>query len=440
LSRVGVLSGTALALAFALPAAAGAQTQSRVSADVSATAGYSNNPFTESGGNTGAAVVTVDVAPRYQLLTPRSTITVSADANIQQYLSHYGHNDSYAGAVDYQGRPSEHIAAHARIDLSSAVLGAFNSYLPLPSTAGFAPVAVAPATGTAAGVGTTGAGAGTVAGALVPITVGSPLLPYTDVGLYGSRSRRRTGRASGDLGFTLSSRDTLSVAGYAEVTRYSDFSLGNYEAFGGSLGYQRRLSDRLSAGLTGSAASYNYHGGFPDNQIYSIQATASAVLSDRWSADGALGVSFVNGGSLGRSTNSTSLSGNLDLCRRGSRSSLCVQAARQVSPTGYAGSQYVTTAGLTWNRQLDERQSVSLGGSYSKVGGDPRLVTQELPLAGYGFQSEYAQATAGYSRQLGQRLRLVASANYRELLDSDVHRPADFGGQIGLSYRFGDRS
>ena len=427
--RAGLFLG-ATAATLALPAAAVAQTESRVSADVSATAGYSNNPFTVADGNGGAAVVTLDVAPRYQLLTPRSTITVSADVNIQQYLSRYGHNDSYSGALDYAGRPSERVTTHARLDLSSAVLGAFNSYLPLAANTGFATTAPV-LSGTAVDAGA--AGSATAADVVLPVTVVSPLVPYTDVGLFGSRSRRRTGRASGDLGFTLSARDSLSVGGYAEVTRYNNLNGGDYDAFGGSLGYQRRVSGRLSVGLAGSAATYNYHGGFPDNQVYSIQATASGQINERWSANGALGVSFVNGGA-GRSTRSTSLSGSINLCRRGPRSIMCVQAARQVAPTGLAGSQYVTTAGLTWNRQLDERQSVSLGGSYSKVGNDTLLANGGLPL-----QTEYAQATAGYSRRLGSRLSLVASANYRELLGSNVRRSADYGGQIGLSYRFGDR-
>ena len=420
---------------------AGAQTESRVSADASATLGYSNNPFTVAGSDTGAAVVTIDLAPRYQLLTPRSTITVSADANIQQYLSSYGHNDSYSGALDYQGRPSEHLAAHARVDVSSAVLGAFNSYLPGGAGASFAPATFTPVVaGTAADA---GAGAATGTSALVPVTVVSPLVPYSDVGLFGLRSRRRTARASGDLGFTLSPRDTLTVAAYGELTRYNNLGGGDYEGFGGSLGYQRRLSDRLGIGLNGSASSYNYHGGYPDNQFYSIQATASAQLNDRWSADGALGVSFVNGGT-GRSTNSTSLSGNLNLCRRGPASSMCVQAARQVSPTGLVGSQYVTTAGLSWNRRLDERQDVSLGASYSKVGNDTVALTGTLApvLGGYPLRTEYAQANAGYSRRLGPRLRAVASVNYRQLFGDGfggAGRPADFGGQAGLSYRFGDR-
>lgn len=432
--RIGL--GAAAAAALALPVGAGAQTQSRVSADVSAIAGYSNNPFTSAGGDTGAAVATVDVAPRFQLLTPHSTVTVSADANFEQYLSRYGHNDSYSGALDYKVRPSARVTAHAHLDLSSSVLGAFNSNLPLAAnTTAFAPTVAAPADPATAGSGTTGTVAAIVPAEQLPIA--SPLVPYTDVGLFGLRNRRRTGQASGDLSFVLSARDTLSVGGYGQVTRYSNLNTSNYETYGGSAGFQHSVSSRLRVGLTGSATTTNYHAGLSDSRIYSIQATAAGQLNERWSADGALGVSFVSGDTT-RSTRSTSLSGDVDLCRRGPHSSLCLQAARSVSPTGFAGSQYVTSAGLSWTRQLDERQNVSLGGSYSKVGGTQAATGPTIP-GGLVLQNEYAQATAGYYLRLRARLGLVASVNYRQLLDDNNGRSADYGGQLGLSYRFGDR-
>lgn len=414
---------------------AGAQTESRVGAEVSAGAGYSSNPFTATGGNTGSAVVTADIAPHYQLLTPHSTITATADANIQQYLSHYGHNISYSGALDYQGRLSQRLTAHARVELSSAVLGSYNSYGLFGSgVAGLAPIGTS-GTGVDAGTtaGTVPGGATTGAGLQPVIT--EPLAPYTDVGLYGLRERRRSARASGDLGYALSARDSLSASGFVELTRYGNIVGSDYDAYGGSLGYQRRLSTRLTLGVTGSASSYVYHSIYPDARTYSIQATASATLSDRWTADGALGVSFIDGGNTAGSTSSTSLSGNLNLCRRGAHSTMCLQAVRQASPTGIAGTQYANTVSANWNRQLDERQNVSLGATYSKVGGGQTLLTA----GGLPLESEYVQATATYGRRLGQRLRLTASANYRDLLSGyNAHR-ADIGGQIGLTYSFGDR-
>jgi len=433
--RSGRALGAIVVVLAGLPFAAAAQTEDRFSADVSGTAGFSNNPFSTVGNDTGSAVVTVDVAPRYQLLTQRSTFTLSADANFQQYLKDYGRNDSYSGAVDYQGRPSERVTTHARIDLSSSVLGAFNSYLPVAAGTGL----IDPITGNGAGVavGTgTGAGVGTTPGGVVavPVTPVSSLVPVTDIGLFGLRNRRRTARLSGDVGVGVSARDTLTFSGYAEATRYNGLQVSDYEAYTGTVGYSRRVSDYFDVGLQGSASSFDYRFGQADSRSYSIQATASGRLSPLWTASGALGVSFVDSDTA-FSTRSTSLSGNLDLCRRGQFSVMCVEASRQVSPTGVAGSQYFSMIGLNWSRRLDERQNLSLSANYSKIGGgSTRLTGGALPL-----QTDYAQAVAGYDRRIGQRLRLVASVNYRQLLGgSDANRPADFGGQVGLSYRIGD--
>ncbi|MCR8526414.1 hypothetical protein WB334_25890, partial [Escherichia coli] len=145
-----------------------------------------------------------------------------------------------------------------------------------------------------------------------------------------------------------------------------------------------------------------------------------------WTADGALGVTFVDSGAAG-STRQTSLSGSGNLCRRGEVSTLCLQASRQVSPTGFAGTQYVTTAGLNWARRLGERENLTLSANYSNVGGDDaRLIPDGVPL-----QTEFGQLVAGYDRQLTRRLRLVASASYRQLFGGNDGRPKDFGGQLG---------
>lgn len=420
-------AGAALVM---LPSAALAQTESRLSADVSATAGYSNNPFSTVGDDTGGAVASIDVAPRYQVSTERSTFTVSADANFQQYLRRYGRNENYAAALDYQGRPSERWTTHARIDLASAVLGSFNSYLPTAFNGGIGAVSGAgttTSTGGASGTASTGTGP-------APVISIAPLVPINDIGLFGLRNRRSTGRVSGDVGVGVSDRDRITVSGYAEATRYKGLSIGDYEAYGGSLGYSRFVSSRLTVGLRGSASSFDYRSGNADSRVYSAEATASGRVNEFWTVNGALGVSFVDSDTT-NSTRSTSLSGNIDACRRGRLSVMCLQVARQVSPTGLAGSQYVTSVGTNWSRQIGPRENLSLSGNYSKVGGNNRLlVANVLPV-----QSEYVQAVAGYDRQLRERLRFVASVNYRQLLGGNTSRPKDFGAQAGLSYRLGDK-
>ena len=425
--RAGVALGALAGALVAFPSSAFAQSEERLSADVSATAGYSNNPFSIVGDDTGSALLALTVSPRFQILTQRSTVSISGNANVQQYLRRYGSNDSYSGAVDYQLRPSQNTTAHARLDLESAVLGSFGGYQPAPSFVG---------TGITTGGSTTGTGTTTGTTPIVPATTAPPLVPISDLGLYGLRNRRRLARLSGDVSFGLSERDTLIVSGYGEATRYNMLpQFGNYEAYSGSLNWTRRLNDRFTAGIRASASSYNYRTANGDTRAFPIEATLSGRLSAVWSIDGALGATFIDSSAIG-STRKTSLSGNVNLCRRGELSQLCVQAARQASPTGFAGTQYATTAGATWTRRLSERENLTLNGSYSKVSSDNArlLIPGSLPL-----QTEFAQAVVSYDRQVSERVRFVASANYRQLLGGNVNRPADFGGQVGLSYRIGDR-
>jgi len=420
--RTGVALGALAGALVAFPSAALAQSEERLSADVSATAGYSNNPFSLTGDDTGSALLALTVSPRFQILTQRSTWSISGNANFQQYLRRYGRNESYSGAVDYQLRPRENITAHANLNLESSVLGSFGGYQPAPL------VASTGTTGTGTTIGTTTTS--------LPATTATSLVPITDIGLYGLRNRRRLARLSGDVSFGLSARDTLIVSGYGEAARYSSLpQFGNYEAYSGSLNYTRRLNERFTAGIRASASTYNYRSANTDTRAFPIEATLSGRLSALWSVDGALGVTFIDSAAVG-STRKTSLSGNVNLCRRGELSQLCLQAARQASPTGFAGTQYATTAGATWTRRLSERENLTLSGNYSKVGSANAglLIPGALPL-----QNEFAQANASYDRQVSERVRFVASAHYGQLLGGNVDRPADFGGQVGLSYRIGDR-
>jgi len=296
------------------------------------------------------------------------------------------------------------------------VLGAFNSYQPTFGN------------GSGSNGGLSGGGTSTS-----PVPTLPSIVPVTDIGLFGLRSRRNLARLSGDLSVGLSSRDSLTFSAYAEAARYkANTPLGNYDAFSGSVGYSRQVTDRLRVGVRASASTFNYKVDNSKSRVFPIEVTVSGRLSEQWTIDGAAGATFINNNSVG-STSKTSLSGNLSLCRRGQRTTLCILGARQASPTGFIGTQYVTSAGLNWSTRLNERSNLSFSADYSKVG------VGSVPLAAArAFQSEFAQAVVSYDRRISQRLRLVASANYRQLLSDSTGRPKDFGGQIGISYRLGD--
>lgn len=271
---------------FALPLAAQAQT--RAGADVAVTGGYSNNPFVQGGSSTGAGSVSIDVAPYIERVRERSTFSVRLAAHVEEYFTRYPTNERYSGTFAYNGRPSETVSTFARIDLSSGIVGTFNDFLTgdgfnlgdvAGSTTGASP---------SAGDGSTGAGgstgaAGSTGSVGSPVGIGPINVPTNDIGLLGSRDRRRSLYATGGLSARVSAHDSLSVSAYGDFARYRNFgAFSDYDGFGGNVGYSRQLSSRASIGLQGAVARYQYQGPQGDTNVYTVQATGSNRLSEYW--------------------------------------------------------------------------------------------------------------------------------------------------------------
>lgn len=428
-------------VAVALPGAVEAQ-ETSAEMQVATTAGYSNNPFAEVGNDTGSGFVALDLTPQIRVLTERSAFTVSGMAHIEDYVSRYPVTDSYRGSIDYRGRPSQRLTVFGHVDVSSAVLGADDQYA-IGSLSGLGETTGTTTIGTTGNTGTTGTtgvvGTGTTGTVAPPTSSTGPLI--SDIGLLGTRDRRKSIYATVGGDEALSAYSTLSLTGFADIARYSAFGdFSNYNGYGGTLGYSRRLSATLSIGVQGSGSWYDYPSAEGSTTIYSAQATASVQFSQFWSAQAALGVSFVSADAAG-SGDRASPSGNINVCRQATYSSLCFQASRQARATGFNGVQYVTSAGANWTRRLTERSRLALDASYVQEGGlANRNIAQEgdAPARFNGLQDQYLRVSATYDRQLRQRLRLLVSARYRDIFGGIAGEAADFGGQVGLSYRLGD--
>ena len=379
--------------------------EKRVSAEVSTTVGYSNNPFSTAGNDTGSGFAQAEFRPQVQFVSERSTVTVSAAAQVQQYFKRYSTADSYQVGLDYRGRPSEHFTTHLSARAVSSILGSLNNF------AG----ALVPPVGD---------------GGSVVIPPSDPINSGTDIGLFGTRGRQRTINVGGDVTAALSERDQVTGAVFFNDSHYSRITtlgtVSNYYGFGGSLGYARQLSQFTQIGLQGSGARYVYQIPGANTNVYALQATLSAKLNAQWTLSGAAGASFVdrNGGGI-----RTAFSGNLSLCRAGPRASACLTALRAVLPTGILGTQTQTTVGASYRYRLSEHAALAFTGNYSKNG---------TPLAGLTNSNEFAQGTISYDRQLRKRLRLISSVHYRKLIGGILSRTSDFGGQVGLAVRLGD--
>ena len=399
-----------------------AEEKPRLAMDVGASAGFSNNPFSQANGNSSSGYVTFDITPSVQLIQERSTITASVSAQVQQYFTQYPTTDSYRGSVAYSGRPAERVNTFLRVDVSSAILGTYDNLGPTTNAFNLAGSGTGGSTGTDA--------------ATAPATTVSPGLGgiansagfANDLGLFGTRERRRSVYANGGVTAGLSAVDTISASGFGDIARYRNFGGSNYDGFGGTVSYSRQLTRYSRVGLQSSYSRYSYAGVGGDTNVYSIQATGSTRINSFWTVDGALGVSFVDSRTAFGPTNRTSLSGNVRLCRQSELSGLCLSASRDAQATGSNGSQYVTIAGLSYDRRLSGRTRIGLSAVYVSQGGLQPLTNG---------QSDYVSVSPSYSRQLGERLQLQASLRYRQLFGGIQGQQSDYGGQLGLSYHFG---
>ena len=423
--RARFLLPTATALAF--PTAALAQ-QTSTGVDITGSAGYSNNPFAQSGGNANSGFVSLDVTPHVDVQSERSSVSLSGLVHVEAYTSRYPVTDSYRASLDGRGRPSERLTVFGHVDLGSQVLGSDDQFA-LGSASGLT------AANGGFGIGSGGVtnpgtdpspgGLGASAGLSPAVTSGAL---FNDIGLLGSRDRRRSIYAAAGGELTVSGRDALSLRSFVDLARYRRFGdRSNYDGVGGTLGYSRRVSAYVRAGLQGSASRYNYKSGQGSTDVFSGEGTLSGQLSRFWTIDGSLGVSIIDTALRG-SRNSTSLSGSLQLCGRFARDTVCVVGSRQARASGFNGAQYVSTADLNWQHQLSARSNLALGGSYVQEGGITRLA---------GAQNQYLRVASTYNRQLTQRLRGLVSARYRRVFGGTTDQVNDYGGQIGFSYHLG---
>ncbi|MDB5577982.1 MAG: hypothetical protein JWR80_3158 [Bradyrhizobium sp.] len=381
-------------LSFAvLPGVAHAQADVRVSADARADIGYSANPFSEPSGDTGSGYAEIQVSPQVKLVDEHSIFTLSGTAQYHRYFRRYGDSGDYGAGLDYSGTPGEHVKTHLNVKYDSSIIGRSDL----------------------------------ISGVIDPALPDPPVTSGTDISLFGTRDRRQTLRGSGDMSIVLSARDSLAVSGYYIRSRYSQFgALGNNDAYGGSAGYSRQVTEHLQVGAQGSVARYNYTGLLGDSTVYSTQLVFSATLGPRWKADGAVGVSFVN---MPTGGNSTSLSGNLRLCRLSTRSNFCLTARRAVLPTGITGTQNETSVGANYSYKVSERGTIFGAADYTKNG--------YSQLSAFG-QNEYLRGSLGYEHVLRERVRIIMSGQYRQIFGGIVDRGTDYGGQFGIAVRLGD--
>jgi hypothetical protein len=370
-----------------------AQSVTEVAVDVGVGGGYSANPFNEVGDDTGAAYGVVTVSPQVVYRTARDTVTLDGTVDLRAYESRYSVVDAYRAALSWNSRWSSRLSSTVSARYNNAVLGGLTAFTDPDG------------------------------GVILP-PIGE------DIGLYGVRVRRENYSGSAGINYALSARDSLSLGGTAQAVRYGDGARSglDHDSFGGNVGYQRQISEFVKVGVAGAVDAVSYTNDlYPDTNTYSAFATFDARLSSLLTLSGKLGVSVLETKADGVDTRQN-LAGSLNLCREGELSTLCIDASRDYAPSGLGGTRTQTSVGATYSSRLSEYSNVSLSTDYVKVDNEG--------LSGIG--DSYLQSNASYSHRLTERLSLKVGAFHREIFGDSTGRSGDYGGELSLTYRFGD--
>lgn len=438
-SRLALIAGAAGSLAAG---SAGADPVVRTSATITAGVAYERNPFLiDTPRSTDAASAQVDIRPRVEILDQRTQATIAGFYNRNQYFTKYDGNDGAGvdGSASYQ--VNSRWTLGAQVGFQSTVLGANNGFgafqdalATLPSTTPVDGIGTGTETGTAPPTTLPGTGTGVVNGGL---TTPVATLPPVDVGLIGLRQRRNSLTSSASINYLPSARSTWTLVGYGDRTWYPNdqtIQAQDYRTLGGTLGYNRRLSETTTVGARVSASFTKYDIGSRSN-IYSPQVTYTRQLPRNWSVDLAVGASIVDtSGRLLGSSNGTTFNAQGSVCHTDARESFCLSGARAPSVSGFSGVTTQTSASASYSRRLDERSTIAASAGYSHVNYDNSgAIVGFVPLGNQDFWS----GTVSYSRRLNQRLSAVATAGYRDVSSDFLSPRSDLSGRIGLSVALG---
>lgn len=381
-------------LTLALPAAPGMAQEITASVDLSANAGYSSNPFLTTNG-VGSGFVEGAIRPNVAITDDRGQTNFGAYYSRREYFKRYNGNDSYGLSGKGERRLSERVNVRALLAYDSSIIGAAD-----PDG---------------------------------DQVIGPGIPDNPDIGLIGSRQRRRT--ITGSVGMTMqpTARDTWSVDLNAMRTRYGNdlpFSQ-NYITYGGQLGYSRALSERTSIGAAVGYSEIDYDGSQFDARIINPQLTFNTIFAGGWSLNAGLGASISTLKLPTGNRTKTALAGNLQLCRERERGRFCFGGSRTNDATGFGGVRTITDLFANYSYRLSERGTLRADARYSLNDRDRSALVSG--------KQEYLSLSGGYSHKLNERLNVTADVGYRDVYSDSRSAEADIWGRAGVTYRLGSR-
>ncbi len=371
--------------------------------DLTASLGYSSNPFLEIGDSQSSAYGRLSARGVHAWGSERSQSSVSAFVEGTGYLNDYGFESIFSINADTQRQVSEKVSLFGSAGVNGDIAGQLsNRFLYVP------PLPVVPDPNLPP----------------PPVTVNDP-----DVFSFTGRQYRIYGQAGASI--TVSQRGNLTLSGGAQRTIYKDDLLNDFTDIFANGSYNHTLSERTTVGLRVGASRTEYEASSANSTIINPALTVRTLLSESWDASAAVGVSFSHvEGPLGGTENTTNLSVDAHLCRSLETDRFCGHVSRYAQSSSRASVVTTTSAGLDWYKQLDENSTLQLSTG---------VVQYDSQLATLGdFRSHHFRLAASYSRSIGQRLSVGADIGARALRQDGPDADPDIGGSLFLRYRLGD--
>lgn len=395
-------AASAIVLLDLVGIATSAAAQERLTVDASASVGIATNPFLQAGSTPVAINPTIGVHPIWTRESPLTTLQVEADLQAAFYNRGYGTN----GSVTVQGSGSHKLSEYTTLRTSVSYL---NSIVGI-QTDFRVPV-----------------------GTAVPVGAALPDV-LIDPALGGIGRRRQAYQASSNIVTLLSPRDQIELGVAVSLNRFEGAGFNNFNYASPSVSYTRSLSEKLSVGASFGVGFSDYLGTtVGDATIYQPALTVSRIISERWTLKGSLGAAIVKlNEPFGQTSTTTSLNGTADLCRRDTRWTACLTLSRQTVPSAFQGVRTQNSASTTLGYRLNERDDLSVIGSYSHASG----TLQRTTLAAVNSNSvDFANASVNYTHRFRPTLSGFGNLGYAKAFDG-FSRDANLTAVAGVTYRF----
>ena len=379
-----------------------ARAETRVNVDVSAGATAASNPYLLVGPDTQALGANLTIDPSIFFEKEDTSILLDGSLSLEKFFRRYGFDESIALAASGEHRVDERTTLAANVGFRSSESAA-RRFFGGPDLVELEPGEFPD-------------------GGIIDPTLGN----------LGGRTKRLDVNAS--VKHVTGPDAVLTASAGLGLTRVeSDFGL-DYRDSTFDVSYARQLTTKTSFLGTVNIGYADYLGRRAGDGVY---VTALAGGEHRFSkslyVSGQLGASLsaVESTVGGRST-SVSWAGNLDLCDRRTRATLCVTGSRSAQPTSRGGLTTVSSIGASYAHTFGTAASASITATYAR---SSRFRTDLAPV--FNRHSDLAAVSGTYRHELGERVSAFATPSFTSIADEASSRRENYQILMGLAYHFG---